>query len=92
MTGAVLPVFHTPSWCEGGGGVTLNMINHVNTLDNARKIELTCFCLSRGVILNTQQQLGSNMFERNLPVNQAIGSIITILLKMRHGYNIWKEQ
>lgn len=53
------------------------LMNYVNALDNARKIALAYFCLSRGGILHAHQQLRSNAFEHKL-LNKTIGSIITI--------------
>jgi hypothetical protein len=60
-------------------------MNYVNALDNARKIALAYFCLSRGGILRTQQQLRSNAFEHKLLFNKTIGNNITITSQMRRS-------
>jgi hypothetical protein len=67
------------------GRATLNKINRVNALHNARKTALASVCLSHDGILNTQQQLCSNAFELNLSIGQTIGNIITVPLKVHHS-------
>jgi len=52
------------------------LMNYVNALDNACKIALAHFCISRVGILHTQQQLLSNAFEHKLLLNKTIGNII----------------